>query len=96
MFLILQTLLDLGAAPNYKDGRGLTPLYYSVANDTDAMCSELLLHDRAAIGTPDEQGWYEIHHVSKGNYLLTFSFKIIFLSFRFSSHLMGIEGFKSM
>ncbi|XP_064595524.1 SH3 and multiple ankyrin repeat domains protein 3-like [Liolophura sinensis] len=61
----LKTLLDLGAAPNYKDGRGLTPLYYSVANDTDAMCSELLLHDRAAIGTPDEQGWFEIHHACR-------------------------------
>jgi SH3/ankyrin repeat-containing protein len=24
----LQTLLDLGASPNYKDLKGLTPLYY--------------------------------------------------------------------
>ena len=30
MYYILQTFLDLGASTNYKDSRGLTPLYYSV------------------------------------------------------------------
>lgn len=59
----LQTLLDLGASPDYKDARGLTPLYYSVSNDTSQLCTEMLLHERAYVGTHDDQGWCEIHQV---------------------------------
>jgi hypothetical protein len=29
----------------------------------NAACAELLLHERAVIGTQDEQGWFEIHQV---------------------------------
>lgn len=60
---LFQTLLDLGASTNYKDGKGLTPLYYSVLYGKNAACAEMLLHERALIGTQDEQGWYEIHQV---------------------------------
>ena len=61
---IFQTLLDLGASTNYKDSRGLTPLYYSVLYGKNANCTEMLLHERAQIGVQDEQGWYEIHQVN--------------------------------
>ena len=59
----LQTLLDLGASTNYKDSRGLTPLYYSVLYGKNANCTEMLLHERAQLGVQDENGWYEIHQV---------------------------------
>lgn len=57
-------MLDLGASTNYKDSRGLTPLYYSVLYGKNANCTEMLLHERAQIGIRDEQGWYEIHQVN--------------------------------
>lgn len=60
-----QTLLDLGASPDYKDSRGLTPLYHSALGGGDALCCELLLHDHAQLGTTDENGWQEIHQVSR-------------------------------
>lgn len=60
------TLLELGASPNYKDGKGLTPLYLAVAARTDPLLCEGLLHDRAAIGAQDLQGWQEVHQVSEG------------------------------
>ena len=56
-----QTLLDLGASPNYRDTRGLTPLYHCVLNDTTALCTEILLHDHSVVGVSDERGWQEIH-----------------------------------
>jgi hypothetical protein len=62
--IIFQTLLELGASPNYRDVRGLTPLYYTVFNDTSPYCLELLLHDHAVIGIKDEHGWTEVHQVS--------------------------------
>ena len=58
-----QALLDLGSSTNYKDGKGLTPLYYSVLYGKNAACAEMLLHERAVIGTRDENGWCEIHQV---------------------------------
>ena len=61
---VFQTLLDLGASPNYKDARGLTPLYYTVVQATNALCTEALLHDHATIGCADDRGWTEVHHVS--------------------------------
>ncbi|XP_063798658.1 SH3 and multiple ankyrin repeat domains protein 1 isoform X3 [Pseudophryne corroboree] len=57
----LMTLLDLGGSPNYKDRRGLTPLYHTAMVGGDPRCCELLLYNRAYIGTLDENGWQEIH-----------------------------------
>ncbi|MEE6482541.1 hypothetical protein FKM82_013273 [Ascaphus truei] len=57
----LMTLLDLGGSPNYKDRRGLTPLYHTAMVGGDPRCCELLLYNRALIGTVDENGWQEIH-----------------------------------
>lgn len=62
-FLLCQTLLDLGASPDYKDSRGLTPLYHSSMVGGDPYCCELLLHDHAQVGCVDENGWQEIHQV---------------------------------
>ena len=59
----VKTLLELGASPNYKDTKGLTPLYYSVIYKTDPMLCETLLHDHASIGSQDLQGWQEVHQV---------------------------------
>ncbi len=59
----LTTLLELGASPNYKDGKGLTPLYLTVTHRTDPMLAQTLLHDRAVIGAQDLQGWQEVHQV---------------------------------
>lgn len=59
-----QTLLDLGASPDYKDSRGLTPLYHSSMVGGDPYCCELLLHDHAQVGCVDENGWQEIHQVA--------------------------------
>ncbi|XP_056272010.1 SH3 and multiple ankyrin repeat domains protein 3 isoform X3 [Pseudoliparis swirei] len=57
----LITLLDLSASPDYKDSRGLTPLYHSSMVGGDPYCCELLLHDHAQVGCVDENGWQEIH-----------------------------------
>ncbi|OCT70846.1 hypothetical protein XELAEV_18037770mg [Xenopus laevis] len=57
----LMTLLDLGGSPNHKDRRGLTPLYHTAMVGGDPRCCELLLYNRAFIGTTDENGWQEIH-----------------------------------
>lgn len=59
------TLLELGASPNYKDGRGLTPLYLSVTKKTDPKIAESLLHDHATLGTQDSQGWQEVHQACR-------------------------------
>lgn len=65
-----QTLLDLGASPDYKDSRGLTPLYHSSMVGGDPYCCELLLHDHAQVGCVDENGWQEIHQVIHTNMCL--------------------------
>nr|XP_033817170.1 SH3 and multiple ankyrin repeat domains protein 1 [Geotrypetes seraphini] len=57
----LMALLDLGGSPNYKDRRGLTPLYHTAIVGGDPRCCELLLYNRAHLGTTDENGWQEIH-----------------------------------
>ena len=69
MIGLCQTLLDLGASPNYKDGRGLTPLYHTVTRESRAgpQCVQMLLHDRAEIGSYDEDGNTELHQVSMNN-----------------------------
>uniref|UniRef100_A0A8B9T7N8 SH3 and multiple ankyrin repeat domains protein 3 n=1 Tax=Anas platyrhynchos TaxID=8839 RepID=A0A8B9T7N8_ANAPL len=61
----LVTLLDLGASPDYKDSRGLTPLYHSAMVGGDPYCCELLLHDYARLGCVDENGWQEIHQACR-------------------------------
>ena len=64
IFLFFQTLLDLGASPNYKNAAGLTPLYLAAMHGANPHCVELLLHDHATTGATDHQGWTEVHHVS--------------------------------
>ncbi|XP_069950590.1 protein shank isoform X2 [Cherax quadricarinatus] len=64
-FEAVKTLLDLGASPNYRDARGLTPLYYSVIHATDPLLCEALLHDYAVIGASDNQGWQETHQACR-------------------------------
>uniref|UniRef100_A0A3P9LLZ3 SH3 and multiple ankyrin repeat domains protein 3 n=1 Tax=Oryzias latipes TaxID=8090 RepID=A0A3P9LLZ3_ORYLA len=61
----LITLLDLGASPDYKDSRGLTPLYHCSMVGGDPYCCELLLHDHAQVGCVDENGWQEIHQACR-------------------------------
>ncbi|XP_037622175.1 SH3 and multiple ankyrin repeat domains protein 3 isoform X5 [Sebastes umbrosus] len=61
----LITLMDLGASPDYKDSRGLTPLYHSSMVGGDPYCCELLLHDHAQVGCVDENGWQEIHQACR-------------------------------
>ncbi|CAL1532674.1 unnamed protein product, partial [Lymnaea stagnalis] len=62
----IRTMLDLGASPDCKDARDLTPLYYSVSNDDTVQdCTHMLLHERARVGICDEHGWYEIHQACK-------------------------------
>ncbi|KAM9112916.1 SH3 and multiple ankyrin repeat domains protein 1 [Pangshura tecta] len=60
-YAALTALLDLGGSPNYKDRRGLTPLYHTAMVGGDPRCCELLLYNQAHIGTMDENGWQEIH-----------------------------------
>uniref|UniRef100_H3CB10 SH3 and multiple ankyrin repeat domains protein 3 n=1 Tax=Tetraodon nigroviridis TaxID=99883 RepID=H3CB10_TETNG len=61
----LTTMLDLGASPDYKDSRGLTPLYHSAIVGGAPYCCELLLQDHATIGMTDENGWQEIHQACR-------------------------------
>lgn len=61
---LFQALLDLGGSPNYKDRRGLTPLFHTAMVGGDPRCCELLLYNRAQLGIADENGWQEIHQVS--------------------------------
>ncbi|KAG1701285.1 SH3 and multiple ankyrin repeat domains protein 1 [Nymphon striatum] len=61
----LKTLLDLGASPNYKDSKGLTPLYYTVTQNADPKLCEHLLHDHSMIGVSDLQGWQEVHQSAR-------------------------------
>ncbi|VDM28042.1 unnamed protein product [Toxocara canis] len=58
----VQTLLELGASPNYRDPLGLTPLYYSMLTaDSKADVAEMLLKDAADICITDMHGNHEIH-----------------------------------
>ncbi|XP_055534312.1 SH3 and multiple ankyrin repeat domains protein 1 isoform X5 [Wyeomyia smithii] len=60
----VSTLLELGASPNYRDTKGLTPVYLSVTRKTDPKICEILLHDHATLGIQDSQGWQEVHQVA--------------------------------
>ncbi|XP_040265009.1 SH3 and multiple ankyrin repeat domains protein 2 isoform X2 [Bufo bufo] len=65
----LVTLLELGASPDYKDSRGLTPLYHTAMVGGDPYCCELLLHEHSMVGCKDENGWQEIHQACRyGHY----------------------------
>ncbi|XP_054741153.1 uncharacterized protein LOC129246389 isoform X6 [Anastrepha obliqua] len=59
------TLLELGASPNYKDARGITPLYISITRKCDSKVTESLLHDHATLGIQDTQGWNEVHQACR-------------------------------
>ncbi|KAM4630606.1 SH3 and multiple ankyrin repeat domains protein 2 [Polymixia lowei] len=61
----LMTLLELGASPDYKDSRGLTPVYHSVVVGGDPGCCELLLHHHASVCCQDENGWHEAHQACR-------------------------------
>uniref|UniRef100_A0A3P9LUP9 SH3 and multiple ankyrin repeat domains 2a n=1 Tax=Oryzias latipes TaxID=8090 RepID=A0A3P9LUP9_ORYLA len=61
----LMTLLELGASPDYKDSRGLTPLYHSVLVGGDPGCCELLLQHHAFVCCQDENGWHEVHQACR-------------------------------
>ncbi|XP_057362696.1 SH3 and multiple ankyrin repeat domains protein 2 isoform X2 [Manis pentadactyla] len=61
----LQTLLELGASPDYKDSYGLTPLYHTAIVGGDPYCCELLLHEHASVCCKDENGWHEIHQACR-------------------------------
>jgi len=58
-------LLDLGSSPNYKDGKGWTAVLVCTTTSIDAHeCLEMLLHERAELGTVDAtNGWTEVHYV---------------------------------
>ncbi|OQV20518.1 SH3 and multiple ankyrin repeat domains protein 3 [Hypsibius exemplaris] len=68
-FKALQGLLELGSSANYKDSKGLTPLYYSVTHSSNPSLCELLLHDYAMPGAVDSQGSQEIHQVCRNGYV---------------------------
>jgi len=61
----MQTLLDLGASPSYKDHRGLTPLYHAAMKDSQAgpQCVQMLLYNRSDIGVVDNSCNTELHQV---------------------------------
>ncbi|XP_053576529.1 SH3 and multiple ankyrin repeat domains protein 2 isoform X2 [Bombina bombina] len=61
----LVMLLELGASPDYKDSRGLTPIYHTAMVGGDPYCCELLLHEHSSIGCKDENGWQEIHQACR-------------------------------
>ena len=59
----VRTLLDLGASPGVRDGKGLTPLYNAILNKSSPMLCQALLHDYSTLGIQDAQGWHEVHQV---------------------------------
>ncbi|XP_078000067.1 uncharacterized protein LOC144452787 [Glandiceps talaboti] len=61
----LKVMLDLGASPNHKDNKRLTPLYYTMLYGGNAQCAQLLLHDRADVNVTDDRGWTEIHQACR-------------------------------
>jgi SH3/ankyrin repeat-containing protein len=59
----VRTLLDLGASPNYRDAKNLTPLWNAVSSRASPMLCQALLHDYSIHGVQDAQGWHEVHQV---------------------------------
>jgi SH3/ankyrin repeat-containing protein len=61
----LKSLLELGAFADVRDGRSLTPLYYSIVNSSSIQSIEYLLFNGSPIGSCDDNNWQEIHHCCK-------------------------------
>ncbi|VDM56367.1 unnamed protein product [Angiostrongylus costaricensis] len=62
----VETLLELGASPNYRDPIGLTPLYYNMlTTDSNDQVAEMLLREAADLGVTDMHGNHEIHQACK-------------------------------
>jgi SH3/ankyrin repeat-containing protein len=61
----INVLLELGAFPDVKDNKGLTPLFYAIINSSTIKCTELLLFNGSPLGIKDENNWQEIHHACK-------------------------------
>ena len=68
-------MLDLGASPNYKDLKGLSPLYYCVTNSSEVVICELLLHDRSLVGATDLQGKESLFLVRSDQKLSIYEFE---------------------
>ncbi|KAI1294806.1 SH3 and multiple ankyrin repeat domains protein 3 [Halotydeus destructor] len=64
-YVALKTFLDLGASPNFKDSQGLTPLFCTIINKSNAKLTQLLLHEHSIHGLRDQHGWCEVHHACK-------------------------------
>ena len=60
-----QILLSLGASPNYRDAKGLTPVYHTAIMGDDTGACEALLRYRAELGIKDQGGWTELHQVGR-------------------------------
>ena len=71
----VRTLLDLGASPNYRDAKALTPLWNAVSCRASPMLCQALLHDYSIHGVQDAQGWHEVHQVFN-SFRLFFSFSL--------------------
>ncbi|XP_066931632.1 SH3 and multiple ankyrin repeat domains protein 3-like isoform X3 [Clytia hemisphaerica] len=65
----LKNLLDLGASPNYRDSKGLTPLYQSIQFGSNPLICELLLKEKGQLGITDFHGCEEIHQACKLGYV---------------------------
>uniref|UniRef100_A0A0P5I0W8 SH3 and multiple ankyrin repeat domains protein n=1 Tax=Daphnia magna TaxID=35525 RepID=A0A0P5I0W8_9CRUS len=61
----VRTLLDLGASPNVRDAKGLTPLWTAVSAKASPMLCQALLHDYSIHGVQDAQGWHEVHQACR-------------------------------
>uniref|UniRef100_A0A336MAI3 CSON014357 protein n=1 Tax=Culicoides sonorensis TaxID=179676 RepID=A0A336MAI3_CULSO len=61
----VSTLLELGASPNYRDTKGITPVYLSIVKKSNPKICEILLHDHATLGVQDTQGWQEVHQACR-------------------------------
>ena len=63
LLLQLQILLSYRASPNYRDAKGLTPLYHTAIMGDDTGACEALLRHHAEMGVKDQGGWTELHQV---------------------------------
>lgn len=61
----LKTLLELGAFPDVRDHKMLTPLYYAILNASSIQTVENLLSNGSILGIKDDNNWQEIHHACK-------------------------------
>ena len=58
-------LLSYRASPNYRDAKGLTPIFHTAIMGDDAAACHTLLRHRAELGCTDHGGWTELHHVRR-------------------------------